>query len=184
MFTAPRPPRALFDTQAEPKSSTASPAADADAGSSSAPSPGGFAGMDDLLSGLGMGGAGGADGDLSAMLAGLGAGGMPSDPKESLKMMQKMLSSPVITSYLESPEKIEQARQAVLSNAMMKVRVRGARERLGGVGARSKRRGGGWEERKTRQGVQGAKRRSAANTVPTQLVDSLVAVAFSSLTPF
>ena len=35
-------------------------------------------------------------------------------------MMQKMLASPVVSGYLADPAKIEQARQTVLSNPMMK----------------------------------------------------------------
>ncbi|GMH59537.1 hypothetical protein TL16_g02850 [Triparma laevis f. inornata] len=80
-------------------------------------SPGGFAGMDEILKSLGQ--EGGDAPDLASLLGGIGANGMPTDPKESLKMMQKMLASPVVSGYLADPAKIEQARQTVLANPMM-----------------------------------------------------------------
>ncbi|GMH59195.1 hypothetical protein TrST_g13035 [Triparma strigata] len=100
------------------KSSSVSPPSTPSSPAPSEASPGGFAGMDEILKSLGQ--EGGDAPDLASLLGSMGANGMPTDPKESLKMMQKMLASPVVSGYLADPAKIEQARQTVLSNPMMK----------------------------------------------------------------
>lgn len=48
-----------------------------------------------------------------------GGEGMP-DMEESMKMMQDMMSSPIFQEYMNDPEKLEQSRQMILSNPMMK----------------------------------------------------------------
>jgi len=48
-----------------------------------------------------------------------GGGDMP-DMKESMDMMQSMMSSPIFQEYMSDPEKLEQSRQMILSNPMMK----------------------------------------------------------------
>lgn len=48
-----------------------------------------------------------------------GAEGMPS-MEESMKMMQDMMNSPLFQEYMSDPEKLEQSRQMILSNPMMK----------------------------------------------------------------
>ncbi len=80
-------------------------------------------------------GAGGADEWMENMLknAGLdpsqldemmknmpgGGEGMPS-MEESMKMMQDMMNSPLFQEYMNDPEKLEQSRQMILANPMMK----------------------------------------------------------------
>jgi len=58
---------------------------------------------------------------VSKMMAGGmgGAGGMP-DMAESMKMMKELTNSPLFSEYMNSPEKLEESRQAILSNPMMK----------------------------------------------------------------
>jgi len=48
-----------------------------------------------------------------------GGGDMP-DMKESMDMMQSMMSSPIFQEYMSDPEKLEQSRQMILTNPMMK----------------------------------------------------------------
>lgn len=48
-----------------------------------------------------------------------GGEGMP-DMEESMKMMQDMMNSPLFQEYMNDPEKLEQSRQMILSNPMMK----------------------------------------------------------------
>jgi hypothetical protein len=107
------------------KAASASRAASPAFSANKAPStPGGFAGLDDLLKASGMSGGGGADsglGDLQALMSSMG--GMdkpPSSPKEALQMMKKLLSSPLVSSFISDPTKLEMARQAVLNNPMIK----------------------------------------------------------------
>jgi len=53
-----------------------------------------------------------------------GGGDMP-DMKESMEMMQGMMSSPIFQEYMSDPEKLEQSRQMILSNPMMKSMMAG-----------------------------------------------------------
>jgi hypothetical protein len=62
--------------------------------------------LEELVKNLGEGGGG-------------GAGGMPG-MKESLEMMNSMMDSELFQSYLNDPEKLEQSRQMILSNPMLK----------------------------------------------------------------
>jgi len=48
-----------------------------------------------------------------------GGEGMP-DMKESMDMMQTMMNSPIFQEYMNDPEKLEQSRQMILTNPMMK----------------------------------------------------------------
>jgi len=48
-----------------------------------------------------------------------GGEGMPS-MEESMSMMQDMMNSPLFQEYMNDPEKLEQSRQMILSNPMMK----------------------------------------------------------------
>jgi len=57
--------------------------------------------------------------ELMKSMPGGGEGGMP-DMKESMDMMQSMMSSPIFQEYMSDPEKLEQSRQMILSNPMMK----------------------------------------------------------------
>lgn len=56
--------------------------------------------------------------DLMKSMPG-GEGGMPS-MEESMSMMQEMINSPLFDEYLNDPEKLEQSRQMIVSNPMMK----------------------------------------------------------------
>ncbi|GMI46332.1 hypothetical protein TrCOL_g9571 [Triparma columacea] len=76
-------------------------------------------GMDDLLKGFGAGGGEGMDDIMKQVAAMQGA----KDPVEMLRLMQKMLKSPAVSGYLNDPAKIEQARQMVISNPMLKTMV-------------------------------------------------------------
>ena len=62
--------------------------------------------LDELLQSL----PGGGDGNSE---------GMPS-LQESMEMMQSMMNSPLFQQYMNDPEKLEQSRQMILSNPMMK----------------------------------------------------------------
>jgi len=57
--------------------------------------------------------------ELMKGMPGGGEGGMP-DMKESMEMMQSMMSSPIFQEYMSDPEKLEQSRQMILTNPMMK----------------------------------------------------------------
>lgn len=91
----------------------AASAAAADAAGASDP-------MADMMKGLT--GAGGLDEMVQKMLSGGmggGPGGMP-DMKESMKMMKDLTNSQVFEDYMNDPEKLEESRQMILSNPMMK----------------------------------------------------------------
>lgn len=53
-----------------------------------------------------------------------GAGGMP-DMAEQMKMMKEMTNSPLFSEYMSNPEKLEEGRQAILNNPMMKSMMSG-----------------------------------------------------------
>merc|ERR1719343_410165 len=53
------------------------------------------------------------------MGGGGGAGGMP-DMAESMKMMKELTNSPIFEEYMNNPEKLEESRQLILNNPMMK----------------------------------------------------------------
>lgn len=73
-----------------------------------ASSDGGMGDLQEMVSKMMSGGMGGA-----------GAGGMP-DMAESMKMMKELTNSPLFSEYMNSPEKLEESRQAILANPMMK----------------------------------------------------------------
>jgi len=77
-------------------------------GADAAAAAGAAGGLDDMISKLMSGGMGGA-----------GAGGMP-DMAESMKMMKELTNSPMFSEYMNDPEKLEESRQMILSNPMMK----------------------------------------------------------------
>ena len=64
--------------------------------------------LDELMKSMG-GGAGGAGGD----------GKMP-DMKQSMEMMSNMMNSPLFKEYMNNPEMLEQSRQMILNNPMLK----------------------------------------------------------------
>ena len=73
-----------------------------------------------------------AGGGLDEMLKKLMAGGMPPgmggganggaqpDMKEQMTMLKELISSPIFSEYMSSPEKLEEARQLILTNPMLK----------------------------------------------------------------
>ncbi len=78
----------------------------------SMPKPGAGFGLDALMAQ--------APDDLKEILSELPANGMPTDPRESLKLMKKLMASPSVTSFLDSPAQLEMARKALSENAMVK----------------------------------------------------------------
>jgi len=56
--------------------------------------------------------------EIKEML-GSGSGGQP-DMMKSMQMMQKMMSSPLFKEFIDDPERLEQGRQIILNNPMMK----------------------------------------------------------------
>lgn len=90
-------------------SSTTSSKPKAEPAAAAAASPdGGMEDLQEMVSKMMSGGMGGA-----------GAGGMP-DMAESMKMMKELTNSPLFSEYMNSPEKLEESRQAILANPMMK----------------------------------------------------------------
>ena len=110
----------------------AAPAAAATAASSGSAADSGGS-LADIMKGLGLdgsdignaGGAGGLDDMISKMMSGGmgggggGAGDMP-DMAESMKMMKELTNSPMFSEYMNDPSKLEEARQMILQNPMMK----------------------------------------------------------------
>jgi hypothetical protein len=76
------------------------------------------------------GGGGGGMPDLNALLKGATGEGMPDlsamfqggmpDMSESLDMMSNMMKSPIFQEYMSDPEKLEESRQMILQNPMMR----------------------------------------------------------------
>jgi hypothetical protein len=66
-----------------------------------------------------MMGGGGSDGGAGGGLGGLFGGKSPS-MEESMDMMSSMMNSPLFSQYMNDPEKLEESRQMILSNPMMK----------------------------------------------------------------
>jgi hypothetical protein len=52
-----------------------------------------------------------------------GGDGKPPSMEESMKMMQEMVNSPIFQEYMNDPERLEQSRQMILNNPMLKVRT-------------------------------------------------------------
>ena len=57
---------------------------------------------------------------MGSMGGGAGGGGMPS-MDESMKMMSEMMNNPMIQEMMNDPERLEQSRQMILNNPMLKV---------------------------------------------------------------
>jgi len=92
------------------KSSTSTVAATTtDAATPAAASEGG--GLDEMLKKLMAGGLPGGMG---------GSGGAQPDMKEQMTMLKELISSPIFSEYMSSPEKLEEARQMILTNPMLK----------------------------------------------------------------
>ena len=77
---------------------------------------GGDAWMKDMLKNVGVDAS-----QLDELMQSMPGGGgeMPS-MEESMAMMQDLMNSPLFKEYMEDPEKLEQSRQMILSNPMMK----------------------------------------------------------------
>ena len=58
--------------------------------------------------------------ELMKSMPGGGAGGEMPSMQESMEMMQEMMNSPMFQEYMNDPEKLEQSRQMILNNPMMK----------------------------------------------------------------
>ena len=114
--------------------SSSAPSTVASAGAAAGSGGGETNSLADMMKGLGLdgsdiaGGAGGGglDDMISKMMSGgMGGGpggdgsGMP-DMAESMKMMKELTSSPLFSEYMNDPEKLEEARQMILQNPMMK----------------------------------------------------------------
>ena len=101
------------------KSSASTTAAAAPAPDASA-SAGASDPMAEMMKGLT--GAGGLDEMVNKMMSGGmggGPGGMP-DMAESMKMMKELTNSQMFEDYMNDPEKLEESRQMILNNPMMK----------------------------------------------------------------
>lgn len=110
-------------TVAAPAAPAAATAASAGAGA------GGDNSLADMMKGLGLdggaSGGGGAGGGLDDMIQKMmmGGGGKPGempDMKESMTMLKQLTDSPMFSEYMSDPTKLEEARQMILSNPMMK----------------------------------------------------------------
>lgn len=63
--------------------------------------------------------------DMSELMKSLGGDGKMPDMKESLDMMSSMMNSPMFKEYMSDPEKLEESRQMILSNPMLKSMMAG-----------------------------------------------------------
>jgi len=106
-------------------STTVAPPAAAAAGGAGA----GGDSLADMMKGLGLGGGapggapggGGLDDMIQKMM--MGGGGSPGempDMKESMTMLKQLTDSPMFSEYMSDPAKLEEARQMILTNPMMK----------------------------------------------------------------
>jgi len=105
--------------KASSKTTTTSAAAASASSDSSASGAGAGGGLDDVISKMMSGGLGGMPG-----MGGAGNGEMP-DLEESMKMMKELTNSPLFSQYMNDPEKLEEARQMILNNPMMKSMMTG-----------------------------------------------------------
>lgn len=97
------------------KKKGASAVVDAGAGSAAAGAGGGD--MDSMMQDM-MKQAGVDPSQMDEMMKQMG-GNMPS-MEESMEAMQEMMNSPMFNEYMDNPEKLEESRQMILSNPMMK----------------------------------------------------------------
>mmetsp|Transcript_15976 Transcript_15976/g.36861 ORF Transcript_15976/g.36861 Transcript_15976/m.36861 type:complete len:309 (+) Transcript_15976:73-999(+) len=110
------------------KASSTAAAASSPAPAESSSGSGGGDSLADMMKGLegALGGAGGGAGGLDDMMSKLmsggmgGAGGGMPDMAESMKMMKELTNSPLFSEYMNDPEKLEESRQMILNNPMMK----------------------------------------------------------------
>jgi hypothetical protein len=102
-------------TSTKKKTSTATTTATSTPSSSSSSSS-----MKDLLQNAGMDTSGMED--MVKQMMGGGADGSMKPPslEESMDMMTSMMKSPIFTEYMNDPEKLEQSRQMILQNPMLK----------------------------------------------------------------
>lgn len=134
------PSKKSTSSSTKKKSSSTSTAAAAAAASSTTVAPpaaaaAGAAGaggdsLADMMKGLGLGGGapgggapggGGLDDMIQKMM--MGGGGNPGempDMKESMTMLKQLTDSPMFDEYMSDPTKLEEARQMILTNPMMK----------------------------------------------------------------
>ena len=70
----------------------------------------------------GMGGMdmAGFDDFIKSMGGGGGENGKPPNMEESMEMMSSMMNSPIFQEYMSDPEKLEQSRQMILQNPLLK----------------------------------------------------------------
>jgi hypothetical protein len=54
-----------------------------------------------------------------------GSGGAPPNLQESMEMMSGMMNSPIFKEYMSDPERLEQSRQMILQNPMLKSMMAG-----------------------------------------------------------
>jgi len=101
------------------KSSTTKKQATATTAASASENPG-ASGMDDILKGLG----GAGMDDLMKNFGGGEGGGAP-DLKESMEMMSGMMNSPIFKEYMSDPARLEESRQMILNNPMLKSMMAG-----------------------------------------------------------
>lgn len=100
----------------KPKSKSKASSAGASAASAAAPSTSSNA-MKDMLEGSGL-----DTSNLDEMMKNMGVGkdGEAPNLSESMEMMSNMMKSPIFTEYMNDPEKLEQSRQMILQNPMLK----------------------------------------------------------------
>jgi uncharacterized ubiquitin-like protein YukD len=77
----------------------------------------GASGIEELLKGMGSGG-------LDDLMKNMGGEGAPS-MQESMEMMSSMMNSPIFKEYMSDPEKLEESRQMILNNPMLKSMMAG-----------------------------------------------------------
>jgi hypothetical protein len=102
----------------DPKKSSSTKGTVSTSGAAAAGAGAGGGDMDSMMKDM-MEKAGVDPAQLDEMMQQMGGGGMPS-MEESMEAMQEMMNSPIFQEYMEDPEKLEQSRQMILTNPMMK----------------------------------------------------------------
>jgi uncharacterized ubiquitin-like protein YukD len=92
-------------TVSSPTSSSASPSSAA-------------SGIEELLKGMGSGG-------LDDLMKNMGGGEGAPSMQESMEMMSSMMNSPIFKDYMSDPERLEESRQMILNNPMLKSMMAG-----------------------------------------------------------
>lgn len=102
-------------------SKTSSSSAAAAASSSSVAAASASSSMKDLLesSGIDTNSLDDLVKSMGGSMSGSGEGGAP-DMKESMEMMSSMMNSPIFQEYMSDPERLEESRQMILNNPMLK----------------------------------------------------------------